>query len=250
MTNARQGPQEAPPLDLPSSYDRWRRSRLGRTTDALERRLILDQTGNVAGQSVLDVGCGDGDLVLAFAQAGAQVTGVDTDFRMLKAARDRITASGIAANVAAANVHALPFASARFDVVTAVTVLCFVPEAERAMAEIARALKPGGRLVIAELGRASTWAAWRRLRAWFGHATWRAARFRGAGELRTLAARAGLVVRVIEAAIFYPPIGWIAALMAPVDRWLGRRWILGGALVVLVAEKPFDGPRETEADAR
>ena len=48
--------------ELPSAYEKWRGSALGRTTDALERELILDLIGNVAGLTVLDVGCGDGEL--------------------------------------------------------------------------------------------------------------------------------------------------------------------------------------------
>lgn len=122
---------------------------------------------------------------------------------------------------------------------SAATVLCFVHEPGRAISEAARVLKPGGRLAIGELGRYSFWAAWRRLRAWFSNATWRVARFRSAGELRALATGAGLDVRVMKAAAFYPPVGWIDAAAVPLDRWLGRRIIDGGAFLVLAADKPF-----------
>ena len=46
--------------------------------------------------------------------------------------------------------------------------------------------RPGGRLVIGELGRWSLWAAIRRVRGWLGSPTWRAARFRSASDLRAL----------------------------------------------------------------
>ena len=43
--------------DLASAYDRWRGSTLGRITDDIERKLILDLIGDVAGRTILDVGC-------------------------------------------------------------------------------------------------------------------------------------------------------------------------------------------------
>lgn len=48
--------------ELPSAYRRWRDSRLGQVTDALERQLILTLVGPATGLDVLDVGCGDGGL--------------------------------------------------------------------------------------------------------------------------------------------------------------------------------------------
>lgn len=45
--------------ELPSAYAKWRGSALGRITDALEREVILDLIENVAGLSVVDVGCGE-----------------------------------------------------------------------------------------------------------------------------------------------------------------------------------------------
>jgi len=216
----------------------------------LERNLVLALVGSVTGRRALDVGCGDGDLSLALVLAGAHVTGIDADPRMLEAARHRFEAARAEVCLAKADAQALPFENASFDVVTAVTVLCFVHEPDRAISEMARVLKPGGRLVIGELGRYSFWAAWRRLRAWLGNATWRVARFRSASELRALATEAGLAVQAVRAAAFYPPVGWIAAAVAPLDRWLGRRIINGGAFLVLAANKPYSEKLETDADER
>lgn len=230
-------PTSAALAELSSAYRRWRSSRLGRITDALEQELILELVGPVTGLRVLDVGCGDGQLALALARAGARVSAVDTDPRMLTAARRCFEASAVEAELSEADAQALPFESKSFDVVTAVTVLCFVDEPERAVAEMARVLRPGGRLVIGELGRYSFWAAWRRLRGWLGHATWRAARFRTVGELRGLAANARLNVRAVRAAVFYPPVAPAAAALAPLDTWLGRHFVTGGAFIALLAIK-------------
>lgn len=57
---------------LPPAYADWRRSTLGRITDALEERLLLDRIGPARGLRILDVGCGDGVLATLLAQGGAR----------------------------------------------------------------------------------------------------------------------------------------------------------------------------------
>ena len=105
---------------------------------------------------------------------------------MIAAARRRTEIEGTQLHLVEGQAERLPFNDAAFDRVVAVTVLCFVRDAERAIMEMARVLKPGGRLVIGELGRWSLWAAHRRIRGWLGDPTWRAAMFRTAAELREL----------------------------------------------------------------
>ncbi len=65
------------PLGLADAYADWRRSTLGRITDALEERILLDRIGTAPRLRILDVGCGDGVLTARLAQAGARVTGLD-----------------------------------------------------------------------------------------------------------------------------------------------------------------------------
>lgn len=219
-------------------YATWRASRLGRITDALEESLILEMAGNVQGHRVLDVGGGDGKLAELFARRGAQVTLVDLDAHMLEAARHRFADAGQLVETVEGDATRLPFPDGSFDIVSAVTVLCFVGDANRAVAEMARVLKPDGTLLLGELNRFSAWAAWRRLRGWLGNAAWRSAHFRTTAELRKLAVRAGLRVVVVSAAIFYPPLGWAAALVRKVDPKIGRHLRLGGAFLLLVARKP------------
>jgi ubiquinone/menaquinone biosynthesis C-methylase UbiE len=224
--------------ELPEAYRRWRTSRLGRITDALEERLLLNLIGPVAGQRVLDVGCGDGRLALTLTRRGARVTGVDSSPVMFAAARARFEAAALPATLKQADVTSLPFADDSFDVVTAVTVLCFIADAERALAEMTRVLVPGGRLVVGELGRHSLWATKRRIMGWLGSATWRAARFRMAGELQALARSAGLEVETAAGGIFYPPCGLCAALLSPADARIGRHTTAGAAFIALAACKP------------
>lgn len=224
--------------ELPEAYQRWRASRLGRITDRLETQLILELCGPLAGRRVLDVGCGDGDLAVALWRAGAKVTGLDPDLKMLTAAEARRASHGATMKLVPGDIHSLPFESASFEVVTAIAVLCFIPDTRRAAAEMARVLAPGGRLVLGELGRWSLWAMVRRARGWLGSRTWAAANFRNARELRQLVEHAGLSVADVRGAAFYPPIGWLAAAMAGADTWLGRRATCGAAFIAVAAEKP------------
>jgi SAM-dependent methyltransferase len=98
-----------------------------------------------AGEQILDLGCGDGQLTARLAESGAVVTGADADPRMVEAAKRR----GIEAHHAMA--ESLPFADASFDAVFSNAALHWVRDQDAMMAGVHRVLKPGGRFV-AEMG--------------------------------------------------------------------------------------------------
>jgi ubiquinone biosynthesis O-methyltransferase len=237
----------------PGLYAEWRAADIGVITDRLEQALILELAGNVAGLRVLDVGCGDGELALQLWERGAQITGIDASPEMIEAARVRAKnrKATIAFEVAAA--EQLPFASDRFDMLVAITILCFVPDAAPVFQEMARVLRPGGRLVIGELGRWSSWAAARRVRAWSGSVLWRRASFRTQRGLRSLAENAGLTVETVRGAIYYPRWRFAARLCARWDRALGRLTTMGAAFIALSAMKlarPNEAPQSAAAAIR
>jgi SAM-dependent methyltransferase len=97
------------------------------------------------GETILDVGCGDGQLTERIAATGARVLGVDASPAMVEAARAR----GLAAETG--NAEALPFATGRFDAVFSNAALHWVRDQDAMLAEVRRVLKPGGRFV-AEMG--------------------------------------------------------------------------------------------------
>ena len=108
------------------------------------------------GQRVLDVAAGTGDLARAFArQVGASGLVVHTDINeaMLRAGRDRLTDEGLLLPIALCDAEGLPFADASFDVVSVAFGLRNMTHKERALAEMARVLKPGGRLLVLEFSK-------------------------------------------------------------------------------------------------
>jgi SAM-dependent methyltransferase len=222
----------------PEVYARWRASELGATTEQLEARLILELVGDVKGRKVLDIGCGDGEFALELTKRGAIVTGIDSSAAMVDAARRRATQSDADVRFDIGMAEHLPFSAEQFDAVTAITILCFVEDATLVFREMARVLRPEGRLVIGELGKWSAWAAARRLRGWLGSRLWRQGHFRTANDLRGLAERAGLVVESVRGAIYYPRWGFSARLLSPCDPVLGRLTTIGAAFVVVSATKP------------
>ena len=151
----------------PQAYSEWRGTSLGAITEDLERRLIVELAGDIEGRAVLDVGCGDGALALVFSQRGAApVVGCDIDPRMIARAASGAARRQAAIDYVLADAERLPFADESFDIVSIITVLSFLLEPDLAIRQIARVLRPGGRLVLGDLGEWSSWAAGRRLRAW------------------------------------------------------------------------------------
>jgi demethylmenaquinone methyltransferase / 2-methoxy-6-polyprenyl-1,4-benzoquinol methylase len=114
---------------------RWRRI----TAEAVVR----------AGDAVLDACCGTGDLAIADARAGGRVTGVDFSEQMLERARRKAPEL----EWIAGDLLALPFDDGRFDAATVGFGVRNVDDLERALRELRRVLRTGGRLGILEITR-------------------------------------------------------------------------------------------------
>jgi ubiquinone biosynthesis O-methyltransferase len=230
--------------ELPAAYHRWRTSELGRITDRIEEQTLLDLLGPVTGRRLLDVGCGDGALSVRLARSGAVVTGLDNAPRMLVAARRRAAEAVIPMTFVEGDAQSLPFPNCSFDIVVSVTVLCFVKEPAKALQEMARVLRPGGKLVIGELGRWSIWAAKRRIAGWFGSKTWSAAQFRSARDLKSAVAVTGLQIETVRGAVYYPPADLCARWLSSFDERLSRITTAGAAFIALSAIKPMQPPED------
>lgn len=222
----------------PEIYAKWRASELGSITEGLEDRLLFDFIGDPNDRDVLDIGCGDGTFALTLASRGGRVSGVDASPAMIVAATQRARAAGDAISFQQGRAQELPFGDAQFDIVVAKTIFCFVDDPTGSFAEISRVLRPGGRLVIGELGRWSFWALHRYLRGKFGSPLWRRGHSWTAGQLSGFARGAGLQVTGIRGAVYFPRSRIAARLMAGFDSRLGRLTLFGAAFIAMAARKP------------
>jgi SAM-dependent methyltransferase len=107
-----------------------------------------------AGGRVLELGAGTGVNLELYPDAVTDLVVVEPDPHMAKRLRAKLARSGQAASVVEAPAERLPFEDASFDTAVATLVLCTVPDPEAALAETARLLKPGGRLLFIEHVRA------------------------------------------------------------------------------------------------
>lgn len=112
--------------------------------------------GISGGAEVLDCGIGSGSLSMALQRLLAERVnwhGIDTSSEMLNTAEEVTQRAGMAISLKQANVLSIPYADASFDMVMAAHVLEHLPQPDRALKEMVRVLKPGGRLFICMTSR-------------------------------------------------------------------------------------------------
>jgi SAM-dependent methyltransferase len=102
-----------------------------------------------AGETVLDVAAGNGNATLAAARRFASVTSTDYVPALLERGRARAEAEGLPVEFAVADAEALPYAPASFDVVLSTFGVTFTADHSRAVRELLRVVRPGGRIGMA-----------------------------------------------------------------------------------------------------
>jgi demethylmenaquinone methyltransferase/2-methoxy-6-polyprenyl-1,4-benzoquinol methylase len=105
------------------------------------------------GERILDVASGSGDLARAFAARGAQVWMSDINGPMLARGRDRLLDAGHMTPAVRCDAERLPFGNASFDCVSVGFGLRNMTRKDAALAEMARVLRPGGRLLVLEFSQ-------------------------------------------------------------------------------------------------
>lgn len=118
-----------------------------------EAEAFVDRQELTPWQHVLDAACGSGNVTIAAARAGAQVSGIDLVPAMLAAARARAARENLWLMLDQGTVENLPYADDQFDVVLSMFGVMFAARPERVVSELARITRPGGRVALANWTR-------------------------------------------------------------------------------------------------
>ncbi len=195
-------------------YDGWYDDPVGQAYDRLEKKALGQLLPPASGsRRLLEVGCGTGHWSEFFTRRGFDVTGIDSSPEMIAIAESK----GISpAHFYVSDAASLEFDDGVFDIAVAVTVLGFVEDPQKVLAEMARVVRPGGEIVIGALNRLSLATLLRRLK---GSELVASSRFLTPWGLRRLLARFGRA-QVRTAAFVLP---WRPVLaVAPVMDFIGR----------------------------
>ena len=127
--------------------------RAGAESEIAARDEYVRLLGVAPGERVLDVGCGSGAVTRTLAQRvtpGGRAVGLDASTALLKVARELANKAGLGAIIEFkdGDCRAIPFPDASFDAVVAATTLSHVPDPRRALAEMVRVTRPGGRVGV------------------------------------------------------------------------------------------------------
>lgn len=124
-------------------YDKLRES-----IEDLKYSYDLHEYNDFNCKRVLDVGCGNGYVLSKYAKEGAEVYGIDITPTAIQLCEKRFDYFELKGDFREANAEQLPFEDNYFDCVCSMGVLHHVPNTEKAISEIFRVLKPGGRLIV------------------------------------------------------------------------------------------------------
>jgi len=224
---------------LAADYDSWYQTPLGARSDALEKEAVFPLADPQPGEYALDVSCGTGNYAIALATRKATVAAIDSSRKMLEIAKSKAARKALPVDFRLGTADDLPFASDSFDLATAILMLEFTPSPQKALSEMLRVLKPGGRIVIGVLGKHSLWAAVRRFKGLSAPSIWRMATFFSPRKLTDLLVAVGAHAFQWRSAIYFPPVnsGWLLERFRALEG-IGQKAFPGlGAFLAVRAEK-------------
>jgi len=119
--------------------------------------VLCEEVDLRAGQRVLDVACGTGNVALSAARRFCDAVGVDFVPALIERARERAAAERLPATFEVGDAENLPFEDASFDVVLSIFGSMFAPDQEKAAAELLRVCRPGGTIGLANWTPEGRW---------------------------------------------------------------------------------------------
>lgn len=141
--------------EVATDYDQWYTTKMGRFVDEVETACAFELFMPQQDQKILDVGCGTGNFSIKLAEKGAIVTGIDVSDEMLNIARTKT--GGLPITYKNMDLYQLEFEDNTFDAVFSMAAFEFVKDPARALSELFRVLKPGGKLMVGTIHLDSSW---------------------------------------------------------------------------------------------
>ncbi|MDA8192646.1 MAG: methyltransferase domain-containing protein [Thermaerobacter sp.] len=145
-------------------YDAACATPVGTFIEIVEQKILKELLNPCPGERIVDLGCGTGTNAVWMAEAGCEVVGVDESEPMLAQARRKTVARG-GVEWVRGDLARLSCSSASFDAGLMQVTLEFVRQAEAALTEALRVIKPGGRLVLGLIQGTGAWARYYQERA-------------------------------------------------------------------------------------
>ena len=215
----------------PEKYDQWFETPIGALVKRYESELLLDLLSPEQGEVILDVGCGTGVFTCDILYFEPCVIGLDMSLPMLVRAGHKAWRHPFRGIIG--DMSSLPFLDGTFDKVVSMTAIEFVKDAQRAVKELFRVTKGGGRIVVTTLNSLSPWADRRMHEAKKGHSIFEKIIFRSPDEMRSIASANAAIKTAIHFQKDDNPEE------APeIEREGRRRGLITGAFLAVRWEKP------------
>ena len=203
---------------IAGGYDEWYQTAQGAMYDKLEKKAFDKLLANYHnGSQLLEIGCGTGHWSRYFSDKGFEVTGIDISEQMVRIAGTKDIPN---CRFHVADGQSLPFFNNSFDAAAAITTLEFAENPQKLISEMARCIKPGGRLLFGVLNSLSSYNLKRKKKA---KSVYASARLFSPDQLKSLLGSFGTVKILIAG--FVPQIKWliwVSPLFEYLCRLMGR----------------------------
>jgi ubiquinone/menaquinone biosynthesis C-methylase UbiE len=217
--------------EWPEKYDKWFETPIGALVKNYESDLLLDMLRPDQGEIILDVGCGTGVFTLDVLSFGPHVIGLDISQPMVMQACHKAKKYPFGGIVG--DMMSLPFEDDAFDKVVSMTAIEFVKDAQRAVKELFRVTRSGGRIVVTTLNSLSPWASRRMNEARKGVSIFSKTIFRSPDEMRSIVP----VSAVIKTAIHFKKDD-APGEVHDMEREGRKKGLMTGAFLAALWEKP------------
>jgi len=204
---------------LADSYDNWYGSAAGQMYDRLEKKTFDSLAGeHNNGKQLLEIGCGTGRWSRYFSEKGFKVTGIDISEEMINTANKKNIPH---CRFQVADAQSLSFFDNSFDIGAAITTLEFSENPEGIIAEMARCVKPKGRLLFGVLNSLSSYNQKRQNNA---ESVYAYGQLFSPKQLKNLLERFGTVkMRIAGFVIRNKWLIWLSPLYEGLCRFIGSR---------------------------